>query len=272
MKVVILAGGYGTRISEESQVRPKPLVEIGGRPIIWHIMKIYAHYGLTDFVVCCGYKGDMLKTYFRDFMSLSGQVTFDLARNTVHAVPEQREPWRVTLVDTGEATMTGGRLKRVRHLLTDTFCLTYGDGVSDVDIAALLDHHRKGGVAATVTAVLEPGRFGALHLSPEHKVNGFREKGAGDGGFINGGFFVMEPSVIDQVDGDDTVLEREPMDRLVELGQLQAFVHRGFWQPMDSLRDKMVLEKLWQSGEPPWRIWDRPRSKLQQAGALLRAV
>lgn len=272
MKVVILAGGYGTRISEESQVRPKPLVEIGGRPIIWHIMKIYAHYGLTDFVVCCGYKGDMLKTYFRDFMALSGQVTFDLARNTVHVVPEQREPWRVTLVDTGETTMTGGRLKRVRHLLDGSFCLTYGDGVSDVDIGELVAFHKASGLAATVTAVMQPGRFGALHMGRDHTVTGFREKGPDDGGFINGGFFVLEPEVVDRIDGDDTVLEREPMDRLVEDGQLQAFLHRGFWQPMDSLRDKIVLENLWQSGSPPWRIWDRPKTPMQQAGALLRAV
>lgn len=274
MKVVILAGGYGTRISEESNVRPKPLVEIGGKPIIWHIMKIYSHYGLRDFIVCCGYKSELLKIYFRDFMLSNGDVTFDLARQSMQIAPREVEPWRVTLVDTGLETMTGGRLRRVAHLLDGTFCMTYGDGVGDVDIAALIAQHQESGLLATVTAVTQPGRFGALHLHPgEPRVQGFREKGPEDGGFINGGFFVLEPSAVDFIDGDHSVWEREPMERLVAANQLQAFRHTGFWQPMDTLRDKMVLEDLWKSGRAPWRVWDRePAADDAAAPAKLRAV
>jgi glucose-1-phosphate cytidylyltransferase len=273
MKVVILAGGYGTRISEESQVRPKPLVEIGGRPILWHIMKIYSHYGLNDFVICCGYKGEMLKQYFRDYMLSTGDVTFDLARNAMTVTPREVEPWTVTLVDTGIGSMTGGRLKRVGHLLDDTFCLTYGDGVGDVDIAALIEHHRRGGALSTVTAVSQPGRFGTLALhAGDARVHGFREKGADDGGLVNGGFFVLEPDVLDFIDADSTVWEREPMERLVDAGQLQAFRHSGFWQPMDTLRDKMVLEELWQTGQAPWKVWDRPASPPVASAGLRRAV
>lgn len=272
MKVVILAGGYGTRISEESQVRPKPLVEIGGRPIIWHIMKIYSHYGFNDFVILCGYKGEMLKQYFRDFMLTTGDVVFDLAQNSMRIVPREVEPWRVTLVDTGQETMTGGRLKRVAHLLDDTFCLTYGDGVADIDISALVQHHKEGGRWATVTAVAQPGRFGALHLLPHDPVvHGFREKGPEDGGLINGGFFVLEPKVIDFIDDDATVWEREPLERLVAANQLQAFRHHGFWQPMDSLRDKMVLENLWKGGDAPWKVWGKEPA-LPAAAPRMRAV
>jgi len=259
MKVVILAGGFGTRISEESQIRPKPLVEVGNRPIIWHIMKIYSHYGFNDFVICCGYKGELLKQYFRDFMLTTGDVVFDMGRNTIEIQPREIEPWRITLVDTGLSTMTGGRLRRVRHLLDDTFMMTYGDGVGDVDIKALVEFHRRGGKQATVTAVSQPGRFGALHLEAgDPTVHGFREKGKEDGGLINGGFFVLEPGVIDLIDDDETVWELEPLERLVAMNQLQAFRHHGFWQPMDTLRDKHVLEDLWNKDKAPWKVWDRP--------------
>jgi glucose-1-phosphate cytidylyltransferase len=262
MKVVILAGGYGTRISEESQIRPKPLVEIGGRPIIWHIMKLYAHFGLTNFIVCCGYKAEMLKQYFRDLFDLSGDVTFDFVRGeSIHLRPE-REPWRVTLVDTGLATMTGGRLRRVRHLLSDTFCLAYGDGVSDVPLDELVAFHRNGGLLATVTAISLPSRFGTLQInSSDHVVDGFREKSPQDGVLINGGFFVLEPPVIDLIEGDTTVWEQEPMKQLVAARQLQAYQHRGYWQNMDTLRDKQVLDDLWKSGNAPWKIWDRPSQR-----------
>jgi glucose-1-phosphate cytidylyltransferase len=261
MKVVILAGGHGTRISEESAIRPKPLVEIGGRPIIWHIMKIYAHFGLTDFVVCCGYKGTMLKQYFRDCLLLSGEVVFDFRNHETTWVRQEHEPWRVTLVDTGDATMTGGRLRRVRHLLDETFCLTYGDGVSDIPIDELIEFHRRGGLLATVTAISPPGRFGTLQIDPADRlVHGFREKHLADSGLINGGFFVLEPDVIDFVDGDSTVWEQEPMQRLVEAGQLQAYVHDGFWQNMDTLRDKQILEERWTTGSAPWKVWDGPRT------------
>jgi len=260
MKVVILAGGYGTRISEESQIRPKPLVEIGNQPVIWHIMKIYAHHGFDDFVILCGYKGALLKQFFRDFMLNNGDVVFDMRTSTMEIHPREMEPWRVTLVDTGESTMTGGRLKRVRHLLDGTFCMTYGDGVGDVDITALVEQHRRGNRLATLTAVSLPGRFGALHLVPgDPAVHGFREKGPEDGGLINGGFFVLEPQVCDLIDDDDTVWEREPLERLVAMDQLQAYRHHGFWHPMDTLRDKHVLEDLWKAGRAPWKVWDDPR-------------
>jgi glucose-1-phosphate cytidylyltransferase len=257
MKVVILAGGYGTRISEESTIRPKPLVEIGGRPILWHIMKIYSAHGLNDFVVCCGYKGDMIKNYFRDYIFSMSDVTFDLRGNRMELHRNGVEPWNVTLVDTGEKTMTGGRVKRVKKYVGDeTFCLTYGDGVANLDITGLIDCHRRSDALATVTAVREPGRFGALSLMAEsNRVLGFREKANEDGGYINGGFFVLEPEVHDYIEGDDTIWERDPMERLSGEGRLNAYRHRGFWQSMDTLRDRNVLEGLWQSGDAPWKIW-----------------
>ena len=259
MKVVILAGGYGTRISEETATIPKPMVEIGGMPILWHIMKIYAAHGLTDFVICCGYKGHLIKKYFLDFFHREGDFTIDLATNTVEIERAASEPWRVTLADTGRETMTGGRLRRVRDYLGDeTFCLTYGDGVTDLDITDTIRFHREQGCLATVTAVQQPGRFGALDLdSNSTRVNGFREKSARDGNLINGGFFVCEPGVIDFIDGDSTVWEQEPLRRLVGDGQLAVYQHAGFWQNMDTLRDKHVLEDMWSSGAPAWRVWDR---------------
>ena len=257
MKVVILAGGYGTRISEESAVRPKPLVEIGGQPILWHIMKMYTAHGLHDFVICCGYKGNLIKQYFRDYILARSDVTFDLHDNIIRTHRNGVEPWRVTLVDTGEATMTGGRIKRVRRYLDEeTFCLTYGDGVSDINITDLIAFHRQSGALATVSAVRQPGRFGALSL--EHgadRVAGFREKSNDDGGFINGGFFVVEPQALDYIAGDDTSWEREPLETLASEGRLAAYRHRGFWQNMDTLRDKHVLETYWESGKAQWKTW-----------------
>ena len=260
MKVVILAGGFGTRLSEETTVIPKPLVEIGGRPILWHIMKIYSHYGLNDFVICCGYKGELIKDYFRNFCHRHSDFTIDLQTASLETHHGSREPWRVTLVDTGEKTMTGGRLKRVReHLGGQSFCLTYGDGVSDVNVRELIAFHYQQGALATVTAVQQPGRFGALNLSADRpRVAGFREKDAQDGHIINGGFFVVEPEVLDLIDGDETTWEQEPMRRLVQDDQLAVYRHGGFWQSMDTLRDKTVLQELWDSGSPPWRIWDLP--------------
>ena len=259
MKAVILAGGYGTRISEESSVRPKPMVEIGGRPIIWHIMKLYEVHGITEFVVCCGYKGEMLKDYFTDYSVWESDLTVDLASGAIEYHRRATEQWQVTLVDTGLETMTGGRLARVRdHLDGQTFCLTYGDGVADVDIAAAIEFHRETGARTTLTAVQPPGRFGALALAPEQRfVDGFHEKpaGEGEGAWVNGGFFVVEPDVLDVIDGDATVWEREPLERLARQGELAAYRHEGFWQPMDTLRDKMVLERLWDSGEAPWKVW-----------------
>jgi glucose-1-phosphate cytidylyltransferase len=265
MKVVILAGGYGTRISEESSIRPKPLVEVGGYPIIWHIMKIYAHFGLTDFVVCCGYKGEMLKQYFRDYLQLSGEVVFDFRSHAMTRARQELEPWRVTLVDTGDTTMTSGRLRRVRHLLDGTFWLTYGDGVADVQIDKLIEFHKGTGRLATVTAISPPGRFGTLQIEAANRlVYGFREKHLADSGLINGGFFVLEPAVVDLVEGDDTVWEQEPMQRLVTAGELQAYVHDGYWQNMDTLRDKQVLEERWSSGKAPWKLWEQPRRATPQ--------
>jgi glucose-1-phosphate cytidylyltransferase len=257
MKVMILAGGFGTRISEESAVRPKPLVDIGGRPILWHIMKIYSTYGLHEFVICCGYKGHLIKQYFRDYVWADSDVTFDLQNQRMELHRTDAEPWTVTLVDTGERTMTGGRIKRAMNYVGgETFCLTYGDGVADIDITALLDFHRRTGTLATLTAVSQPGRFGALKLTPdEPRVMGFREKANDDGGLINGGFFVLEPGVFDYIDGDDTVWEMEPMDRLVHERRLAAYRHDGFWQNMDTLRDRNLLEDMWQSGSAPWKIW-----------------
>jgi glucose-1-phosphate cytidylyltransferase len=256
MKLVILAGGLGTRISEETDIRPKPMVEIGGRPILWHIMKVYSAHGVNDFVICCGYKGYVIKEYFTNYALHQADVTVDLGNNSMEFHARRAEPWRVTLVDTGEETMTGGRLKRVSHHLDGTFCFTYGDGVGNVDITKLLAFHRKHGKLVTMTAMLPPGRFGALQL--EHgtdRVQSFREKPEGDGGWVNGGFFVVEPKAIDYIDGDATSWEKQPLERLAREGQLHAFRHDGFWQPMDTLRDKKYLEDLWKSGKAPWKVW-----------------
>jgi glucose-1-phosphate cytidylyltransferase len=275
MKVVILAGGYGTRLSEETTVIPKPLVEIGGRPMLWHIMKLYSHYGLNDFVICCGYKGNAIKDYFMNFSYRDCDFTIDLNNNTVCRHRGAFEPWRVTLVDTGQATMTGGRLKRVREHLGTTFCLTYGDGVSDVNIDELITFHHQQGALATVTAVRQPGRFGALNLSSDRpRVAGFREKGAQDGPVINGGFFVVEPEVLDLIGGDDTVWEQEPMQSLVAQDQLAVYRHNGYWQNMDTLRDKAVLQEIWDAGNPPWRVWETAESAAASAreARLQRAV
>jgi glucose-1-phosphate cytidylyltransferase len=255
MKAVILAGGLGTRISEETIVRPKPMVEIGGKPILWHIMKIYSAHGINEFVVCLGHRGYMIKEYFANYFLHMSDVTFDMKNNQVQVHQNSAEPWHVTLVDTGEATQTGGRLKRVRNYLTEgDFCLTYGDGVGDIDITRLLAFHREQRTLATLTATQPPGRFGSVAID-RHRVTSFQEKPAGDGGWINGGFFVLSPQVIDYIGGDDTLWEREPMESLAREGQLAAYVHHGFWQPMDTLRDKNHLEDLWNSGKAPWKTW-----------------
>ncbi len=257
MKAVILAGGYGTRISEESAIRPKPMVEIGGKPILWHIMKIYSAHGINEFIICCGYKGHIIKEYFANYYLHHADVTFDMRANRLTVHQTQIEPWQVTLVDTGEATMTGGRIKRIQpYVGNETFCLTYGDGVSDVDIGALIAYHREQGVIATLTAVQPPGRFGAFTLSEDQTlIASFKEKPSGDGAYINGGFFVVEPAAFDLIAGDETVWEREPLEQLAQRGQLAAYRHHGFWHPMDTLRDKNYLESLWQSGNAPWKIW-----------------
>lgn len=255
MKVVLLAGGLGTRISEETSVRPKPMVEIGGKPILWHIMKIYAAHGLTDFIVCCGYKGYLIKEYFANYFLHMSDVTIDLAKNTLEVHQKKAEPWRVTLVDTGETTQTGGRLRRVRDYIDGDFCMTYGDGVGSVNITELLAFHRAHGKQATMTAVQPPGRFGALEMDGT-QIRSFMEKPTGDGGWINGGFFVLNPSVIDLIEGDETLWERQPLEALAKSDQLQAYFHPGFWQPMDTLRDKTHLEELWTSGTAPWKTWE----------------
>ena len=256
MKAVILAGGLGTRISEETYLKPKPMVEIGGRPILWHILKIFSQYGINEFVICCGYKGYVIKEYFANYFLHMSDVTFNMRTNSMQVHRKKAEPWEITLVDTGELTMTGGRLKRVRNFVADqTFCFTYGDGVSDVDINALLSHHKVSGRLATVTAVQPPGRYGALQFGPNSSVCGFQEKPHGDGGWINGGFFVLEPSVIDRIDGDHTVWEQDPLKGLANDGQLTAYSHSGFWQPMDTLRDRQLLEKLWGENRAPWKVW-----------------
>jgi glucose-1-phosphate cytidylyltransferase len=258
MKAVILAGGYGTRISEESAIRPKPMVEIGNRPILWHIMKIYSAHGINEFIICCGYKGHMIKEYFANYYLHHTDVTFDMRENRMTVHYTKIEPWQVTLVDTGENTMTGGRIKRIQpYVGNETFCLTYGDGVSDVDIRALLAYHREQGVTVTLTAVQPPGRFGAFSLSEgQTLIESFKEKPKGDGAYINGGFFVVEPAAFDLIAGDETVWEREPLEQLAQRGQLAAYRHHGFWHPMDTLRDKNYLEGLWQSGQAPWKIWE----------------
>lgn len=256
MKAVILAGGLGTRISEETSTRPKPMVEIGGKPILWHIMKMYSHYGINEFVICCGYKGYVIKEYFANYFLHSSDVTFDMSKNSMEVHHRYAEPWKVTLVDTGEHTLTGGRLARVKEYVKDeeAFCFTYGDGVSNVDIAQLIAFHKEKKVDATLTAAYPPGRFGALDIH-DNKVNSFKEKPKGDGGMINGGFFVLSPKVIDLISGDQCTWEREPLEILAETGQLAAFPHDGFWQPMDTLRDKVYLEELWESGKAPWKVW-----------------
>ena len=254
MKAVILAGGMGTRISEETQVRPKPMIEIGGFPVLWHIMKIYSHYGINDFVVCCGFKGYVIKEYFSNYFLHMSDVTFDMQNNTMEVHNRTAEPWRVTLVDTGDNTMTGGRIKRVSSFLDEDFCLTYGDGLADVNIHELLATHKEQGGLCTVTAVQPAGRFGALDLDGS-KVRAFHEKPQGDGAWINGGFFVCSPKVLDVIEGDATLWERDPLEILANRGQLSAYFHRGFWQPMDTLRDKQLLEAHWESGQAPWRVW-----------------
>jgi glucose-1-phosphate cytidylyltransferase len=256
MKAIILAGGLGTRISEETSLRPKPMVEIGGKPILWHIMKMYSAHGINEFVICCGYKGYVIKEYFANYFLHMSDVTFDMNNNQMHVHNRKAEPWSVTLVDTGEETMTGGRLRHVADYIKDeeAFCLTYGDGVADVDITALVAFHKAHGKAATVTAVQPPGRYGALKMNGD-AVEGFLEKPRGDGGWINGGFFVLAPSCIDYVQDDTTVWEAGPLTGLAEAGQLEAFRHTGFWQPMDTLREKNLLEDLWASGQAPWKMW-----------------
>jgi glucose-1-phosphate cytidylyltransferase len=260
MKAVILAGGLGTRLAEETDVKPKPMVEIGGKPILWHIMKIYSAHGVNDFIICCGYKGYMIKEYFANYFLHMSDVTFDLRSQGMEVHEQYAEPWRVTLIDTGERTMTGGRLKRVRPYLGDEpFCFTYGDGVSDVNITKLIDFHEASGKLATLTATQPPGRFGALSIEGD-QITTFEEKPEGDGAWINGGFFVLSPRVIDYIAGDATSWEREPMEQLARDGQFNAFRHDGFWQPMDTLRDRQLLERLWQEGNPPWKVWDDHQS------------
>ncbi len=256
MKAVILAGGFGTRISEETHLKPKPMLEVGGRPLLWHILKIYSTHGINDFVICCGYKGYVIKEYFANYFLHMSDVTFHMQANRMEVHERKSEPWRVTLVDTGEETMTGGRLRRAAAYLRDEpdFCFTYGDGVADVDVTASIAFHRAHGRLATVTAVMPPGRYGALELDGA-RVAGFAEKPRGDGGRINGGFFVLSPKVIERISGDETPWEAEPMVSLARDGELMAFEHDGFWQPMDTLREKNLLESLWQSGRAPWKTW-----------------
>jgi len=256
MKVVILAGGFGTRLSEETEIKPKPMVEIGGKPILWHIMKIYSSFGFNDFIICLGYKGYVIKEYFANYFLHMSDVTIDLKNNKIEIHNVKSEPWRVTLVDTGLNTMTGGRIKRIQQYVADeTFMLTYGDGLGNININELLEFHRKHGKYATITAVQPTGRFGALKLKG-NQVLAFKEKPKGDGGWINGGFFVLEPEIFNYIEGDETVWEKEPLENLAKDGQLMAYKHKGFWKPMDTLRDKRELESLWQSGNPPWKIWD----------------
>ncbi len=257
MKVVILAGGYGTRISEETEVKPKPMVKIGDKPILWHIMKIYATHGIDEFIICLGYKGYIIKEYFANYWLHMSDVTFDIRENKMEVHHNDSEPWKVTLIDTGQNTMTGGRLKRVKEYLgNDTFCLTYGDGVTNVNIRNLIDFHRDQKTLVTLTAVQPPGRFGAFNMGKnQYKISSFKEKPTGDGAWVNGGFFVLQPGVIDYIKDDATVWEREPMERLANDGLLSAYKHNGFWHPMDTLRDKNHLEELWLSGKAPWKVW-----------------
>lgn len=257
MKAVILAGGLGTRISEETNLKPKPMVEIGGKPILWHILKMYSTHGVNDFIICCGYRGYVIKEYFANYFLHNADVTFDLANNSIQVHHQYSEPWKVTLADTGESTMTGGRLRRVADYLKgeSEFCFTYGDGVSDLPISAVIDFHRSHGKLATLTAVHPPGRFGILQLDGQMNVSSFKEKPKGEEGLANGGFFVLSPKVIDLVDGDHCVWEHGPLEALANSKQLRAFFHPGFWQPMDTLRDKNLLEELWAKGTAPWKVW-----------------
>ncbi|MGG2197707.1 glucose-1-phosphate cytidylyltransferase [Paenibacillus validus] len=255
MKAVILAGGLGTRISEETSVRPKPMVEVGGKPILWHILKIYSYYGINDFIICLGYKGYLIKEYFANYFLHMSDVTFDMKNNRMEVLQNNSEPWKVTLVDTGEQSMTGGRLKKVKKFIGDeTFCFTYGDGLSNVNISDLIHFHKKQATLATLTAVQPPGRFGALDFN-ENKITSFQEKPKGDGAWINGGYFVLEPEVLDLIPNDMTVWEQDPLEKLSSSGQLSAYRHNGFWQPMDTLRDKIKLEELWSSNQAPWKLW-----------------
>lgn len=256
MKAVILAGGLGTRLSEETSLKPKPMIEIGGMPILWHIMKHYSEHGINDFIICCGYKGYVIKEYFANYFLHMSDVTFDMKNNKMKVHYMRAEPWTVTLVDTGEHSMTGGRLGKIADYLKDeeAFCFTYGDGVSDIDISKTIDFHLSHGKKATLTATYPPGRFGALDIL-DRQVKSFKEKPKGDGGMINGGFFVLSPAVLSYINSDNTVWEQEPLNQLAEEGELMSFEHKGFWQPMDTLRDKIYLEKLWQEGNAPWKVW-----------------
>ncbi|MNR82122.1 Glucose-1-phosphate cytidylyltransferase [compost metagenome] len=257
MKVIILAGGLGTRLSEETELKPKPMVAIGGKPILWHIMKLYSSFGFNEFIICLGYKGYVIKEYFANYFLHMSNVTFDLANNRMEVHQNHAEPWKVTLVDTGLETMTGGRVKRIQEYVgNEPFMLTYGDGVADVDLRALVEFHTKSGLLCTVTAVQPPGRFGSLGLDEGGFVSSFQEKPAGDGAWINGGFFVMQPEVFDYIDDDSTILERDPLENLARDSQLSAFRHFGYWQPMDTLRDKNHLEDLWTKGKAPWKVWE----------------
>jgi glucose-1-phosphate cytidylyltransferase len=254
VKAIILAGGKGTRIEEETYLKPKPLIEVGGKPLLWHIMKIYSHYNINDFVICLGYKGYMIKEYFSNYFLHTSDVTIDIQNNKIDVHQINAEPWHVTLVDTGEKTMTGGRIKRIKKYTDETFCLTYGDGLGDVDIANCINFHRKNNVIATVTAVQPPGRFGALVIEG-NKITRFQEKPPGDSNWINGGFFVCEPEMIDYIEGDDTLFEQEPLENLAREGRLAAYKHNGFWHPVDTLRDKNYLSEMWEKGKAPWKKW-----------------
>ena len=256
MKVVILAGGLGTRISEETVIKPKPMIEIGGKPILWHIMKIYSFHGINDFIVCCGYKGYVIKEYFANYFLHQSDITFDMSKNEMKIHQERAEPWKVTLIDTGEKTMTGGRIKRIKEYLDDgeDFCLTYGDGLANIDITKLIAFHKNHGKAATLSAIYPPGRFGALNII-ENQVTSFFEKPRGDGALINGGFFVLNSKTFDYIQGDNTIWEQEPLNKLASDGELMSFKHEDFWQPMDTLRDKHYLEELWESEKAPWKLW-----------------
>jgi len=255
MKCVILAGGFGTRITEETNLKPKPMIEIGGMPILWHIMKIYSTYGINDFIICCGYKGYVIKEYFANYFLHMSDVTFDMKQNKMEVHRKFAEDWKVTLVDTGLDTMTGGRLKRVKNFLeNETFCFTYGDGLSDVNIKDLINFHRNQKTLVTLTAIQPPGKFGALNIE-NNKISTFREKPLGDGNWVNGGYFILEPEVFDYIEGDSTIWEREPLEKLSQEGRLSAYKHKGFWHPMDTLYDKNQLEQMWNSGKSPWKIW-----------------
>ena len=256
MKVVILAGGFGSRISEETHLKPKPMIEIGSKPILWHILKIYSSQGFNEFIICCGYKGYVIKEYFANYFLHMSDVTFDMTKNKMEVHNKNAEPWKVTLVDTGELSMTGGRLKRIeQYLNNETFCFTYGDGVADIDLNSLIERHKQSKSLATVTAVQPPGRYGSLNIGKENKVLNFKEKPEGDGGWINGGFFVLEPKVLNYINNDKTVWEEEPLQKLSAEGQLNVYQHNGFWQPMDTLRDQRKLEELWNKNLAPWKLW-----------------